>query len=215
MPGIGEDTGIGRQMQQLSCKVTGLWQGMSVMFQKYCAGHRTKTENKESFLENVRYKIFKTSWRSNVGQPMYWVLRGNQGEMGGRSSLRKPAASGGQDSGSIIESCSHQTARWEKAPLGWALSDEFFFFLKIFYYCFFLRFYLFIFREGKGGRKRGRETPCTRDTLIGCLLHTPNRGPGLQPRHVPWLGLEPGTSLFTGRVPNPLNHTSQGEWWVL
>ena len=27
---------------------------------------------------------------------------------------------------------------------------------------------LFIFREGKGGRKRGRETS------VGCLLHAPN-----------------------------------------
>ena len=39
---------------------------------------------------------------------------------------------------------------------------------------------LFIFREGKGGRKRGRET-----SLCGFLLHTPYWGPGLQPRHVP------------------------------
>ena len=35
------------------------------------------------------------------------------------------------------------------------------------------------FREGKGGRLRGRETP------IGFLPPTPNRGPGPQPRHVP------------------------------
>ena len=32
----------------------------------------------------------------------------------------------------------------------------------------FLRFYLFIFREGKGGRKRGRET-----SVCGCLLSAP------------------------------------------
>ena len=44
---------------------------------------------------------------------------------------------------------------------------------------FFLRFYLFIFSEGKGGRKRGIET-----SMCGCLSSTPNWGPGQQPRHV-------------------------------
>ena len=39
--------------------------------------------------------------------------------------------------------------------------------------------YLFIFREGKGGRKRGRETS------IDCLFFTPKWGAGPQPRHVP------------------------------
>ena len=52
---------------------------------------------------------------------------------------------------------------------------------------------LFISREGKGGRKRGRET-----SKCGCLLHTPYWGPGPQPRHVPWLGIEPETLWFTG-----------------
>ena len=45
-----------------------------------------------------------------------------------------------------------------------------FFFFKIF----------FIFREGKGGRKRERES-----SMCGCLLSTPYQGPALQPRHVP------------------------------
>ena len=35
------------------------------------------------------------------------------------------------------------------------------------------------FREGKGERKRGRET-----SVGGCLLHAPYWGPGLKPRHV-------------------------------
>ena len=58
---------------------------------------------------------------------------------------------------------------------------------------FFLRFYLFIFREGKGRRKRGRET-----STCGYLLSASNQGPGLQPRLVPWLGIEPVTLWFTG-----------------
>ena len=31
-----------------------------------------------------------------------------------------------------------------------------------------------------------------------CLSHTPNQGPVLQPRHVPWLGIKPATLWFTG-----------------
>ena len=41
---------------------------------------------------------------------------------------------------------------------------------------------------------RGRET-----TMCGCPSHTPNWGPGLQPRHVPWLGMQPATVWFTGQ----------------
>ena len=51
---------------------------------------------------------------------------------------------------------------------------------------------LFIFREMKGGRKRGRET-----SVCGCLSHAPYWGPGLQPRHAPWLGIELATFCFT------------------
>ena len=59
-----------------------------------------------------------------------------------------------------------------KGPLSWGS-----FFL-------FLRFYFF--REGKGGRKRGRET-----SKCGCLSHAPYWGPGPQPKHMPWLGTDP------------------------
>ena len=36
-------------------------------------------------------------------------------------------------------------------------------------------------------------------TSIGCLSHTPNQEPGLQPRHVPWLGIELAAFQFAGR----------------
>ena len=63
------------------------------------------------------------------------------------------------------------------------------------------RFYLFIFREGKGGRKRGRETSMWEITSITCLSHnahphTPNPGCDLQLRHVSWLGIELQTFRF-------------------
>ena len=55
------------------------------------------------------------------------------------------------------------------------------------------RFYLFIFRErGREGEK-GRET-----SMCGCLSCTPHWGPGPEPRHVPWLGIEPVTLWFSG-----------------
>ena len=49
-------------------------------------------------------------------------------------------------------------------------------------------FYLFL--EGKGGKKRKRNIMC------GCLLCAPYWGPGLPPRHVPWLGIKPATLWF-------------------
>ena len=62
------------------------------------------------------------------------------------------------------------------------------FYLSIFI---FLKKYLFILERGKGGRKRGRET-----SMCGCLQCTPYWGPDPQPRHVPWLGIQPATLWF-------------------
>ena len=72
---------------------------------------------------------------------------------------------------------------------------------------FFLRSYLFIFREGKGRRKRGRET-----SMCGCLSHAPYWGSGLQPSHVPETGSQTSDPLVHRPALNPLSHTSQG-WW--
>ena len=50
----------------------------------------------------------------------------------------------------------------------------------------FLRFYLFIFREGGSeGERKEEKHLCVTETLLGCLLDAPNWGPGLQPRYVP------------------------------
>ena len=66
---------------------------------------------------------------------------------------------------------------------------------KIFVPLFFLFFiFLNLFLEKGEGRKRGRET-----SMCGCRLHTLQWGPGLQPMHVPWLGIEPVTVWFTGQ----------------
>ena len=71
------------------------------------------------------------------------------------------------------------------------------------FYLSFLKIYLFIFRESEREGERRRES-----SMCGCLSHTPNWGPGEQPRYVPWLGIELATLVC--RLPlNPLNHTSQ------
>ena len=59
----------------------------------------------------------------------------------------------------------------------------------------FLKKILFTYFEkvGKGRRRKGRET-----ATCGCLSRTPHWGPGLQLRHVPWLGIEPATRWFPG-----------------
>ena len=48
-------------------------------------------------------------------------------------------------------------------------------------YCGFFKVFIYLFyTEGKGRRKRGRET-----SVCGCLSYAPYWGPGPQPRHVP------------------------------
>ena len=54
---------------------------------------------------------------------------------------------------------------------------------------FLIKMLLFIFR----GDVKERET-----SMCGCLSHAPYWGPGLQPRHVPWLGIEQVTLWFSG-----------------
>ena len=71
-------------------------------------------------------------------------------------------------------------------------------------YLFLKRFYLFIFREEKGGRKKERET-----SLCGCLLSAPYQGPGLQQACA--LSGNRTHDPLVRRLPfNPLSHTSQG-----
>ena len=53
-------------------------------------------------------------------------------------------------------------------------------FFKLIFLFFKKILFIYLFIEGKGERKRGRET-----SMCGCFLCTPYWGPGLQPRHVP------------------------------
>ena len=63
-------------------------------------------------------------------------------------------------------------------------------FFKIFYLL-----TLFREREREGERERNSNVP----EIHGCLSYAPNYRPGPQPRHVPWLGIEPVTFQFAGQ----------------
>ena len=60
-------------------------------------------------------------------------------------------------------------------------------------------FVLFFRERVRVGERRGEKHRYVRETGIGCLLHAPNWGPGPQPGHVPWLGMELVTLWFTGQ----------------
>ena len=59
---------------------------------------------------------------------------------------------------------------------------------------FFCKDFIYLFLERGEGREGGREK-----SICGCLSSAPYWGPGPQPRHAFWLGIEPVTFWFTGR----------------
>ena len=83
----------------------------------------------------------------------------------------------------VLHPCSNNQHPWEDCTHQW---HHFIIFFKI--------LFIYFYREGNRGRKTGRET-----SMCGCLSHAGYWGPGLQPRHVPWLGIEPVTLWFSGQ----------------
>ena len=76
--------------------------------------------------------------------------------------------------------------------------------------CYFILFYfyLFIFTErGREGKREGEKHPC-----VGAshMPHTEDL-PGLQPRHAPWLEIEPETLWFTAHTQSTELH-QPGQW---
>ena len=74
---------------------------------------------------------------------------------------------------------------------------------------FFLRFYLFIFREGKGGRKRER------NINVWLPLARPLLGTWLATQACALTGNPTGSPLVDRPALNPLSYTSQGSWYFL
>ena len=97
---------------------------------------------------------------------------------------------------------------WVPLPLQWLTAKQplnaiftllpsyFFVKAKLFFEFLFWKkkiIFVYFFREGKGDRKKGRRT-----SMCGCFLNAPRQELGPQPRHVPWLGIEPVTLWFAG-----------------
>ena len=82
---------------------------------------------------------------------------------------------------------------------------------------FFLRFHLFIFRErGREGEREGEKHWCERS--IHCLVAScthPSWGSNLQPRHVPWPGIEPVTFHFARWCPTHWASPVRATAWYL
>ena len=58
--------------------------------------------------------------------------------------------------------------------------------------------------------------PCTKHQFVVASHDTPTGEPGLQLRHVPWLGIKPVTFWFTGRHSNHWATAAKGgKWWWL
>ena len=56
----------------------------------------------------------------------------------------------------------------------------------------FFKDFIYLFLERGEGREKRKEP------MYGSLSHAPYWGPGPQPRHVPWLGIQPATLWFAG-----------------
>ena len=69
---------------------------------------------------------------------------------------------------------------------------------------------LFIFREGKGGRKRGRQT-----SMCGCLSHTPQTGTRPATQACVLTENRAGDLVLCGTMPHTLSHMGQGQMHFL
>ena len=64
-----------------------------------------------------------------------------------------------------------------------------FFFLKLIWcFYFFKILFIFFWKRGRVGEREGEKET----SMCGCLSHAPYCGPGLQPRHMPGLGINQG-----------------------
>ena len=62
----------------------------------------------------------------------------------------------------------------------------------------------------KGGKK-GEKYWCEKETSIDFLSYVPRLGLNPQPRHVPWLGIQPMTFWSAGPHSNQLRHTGRAQ----
>ena len=72
--------------------------------------------------------------------------------------------------------------------------------------------YLFICREEDAREKEGEKHQWERITVIGCLLYVPQPEIEFKTQACVLTGNWTGNISLCGRMPNLLNHTSQGSW---
>ena len=71
--------------------------------------------------------------------------------------------------------------------------------------------FIYFLREDKAGEKERVKNIYAGDKHLSVTSWTPpNHRLNLQPRHMPWPGIELATFHFTGQCPNQPSHTSQG-----
>ena len=100
------------------------------------------------------------------------IIQGSKSSLFFKKKLIKLTTSRKTDKEKKSEDINYQYQEWNRIS----------FFFKDFIYL--------LLERGEGGRKRGRETS------NGCFSHALIGGPGPQPRHVPWLGIELVTFRF-------------------
>ena len=75
--------------------------------------------------------------------------------------------------------------------------NSFFCFLEKYYmsiHSYFFYDFISLFLDREEGSEEEKER-----NMCGCLWHSPYWAPGLQPRHVPWLGIKLATPWFVGQ----------------
>ena len=81
---------------------------------------------------------------------------------------------------------------YQKPPIGWQP-------LIYLFFIYFKEDFIYFERKGREGEREGEKHWCATETSINCLSHSPNRGPGPQPRHVPWLRIKLAVFWFAGQ----------------
>ena len=82
------------------------------------------------------------------------------------------------------------------------------------YFLFFLRFYLYCFRErGREGEREREKHQCVREASIGCLLHAPQVGTWPATQACALIGNWTGNLSPCETMLNQLSHTSRC-WWL-
>ena len=98
------------------------------------------------------------------------------------------------------------TKNWTSEPFGWQAHAQS---TDLHKPGLFIFIFIFEFRgRGRAGEREGEKHWCEKYWLVASHMY-PKSGLNLQPRHVPWLGIEPVTFQFLGQCPTKLHWSGQ------